>query len=289
MRTARAISGRERRPGVWRWKPGPPQLYPIPDTTHRINGLIEDDGALLIAQNSGITRLKNGRAEAYPLPAGLDFKPRNLLRDRDGGLWIGASVDQGLLHVHEGRTDRFTRSDGLSGDAISALLEDREGNIWVATVDGLDRFRNFAVPTISIKQGLSSRGVSSILAAKDGTVWLGTDYGLNRWNNGHITIYRKRGSFGSGLPDDTVDSLFQDDRGRIWVATPRGVAVLESDRFIPIGSVPEGVVYAIAADSPGSVWISHRDGLFHLLHANCGRTDSLGQARTQRRGDDSSP
>ena len=168
--------------GVWRWKHGPPQLYPIPDTTHRINGLIEDDGALLIAQNSGITRLKSGRADAYPLPAGLDFKPRNLLRDRDGGLWIGASVDQGLLHVHEGRTDRFTRSDGLSGDAIPALLEDREGNIWVATVDGLDRFRNFAVPTMSIKQGLSSRGVSSILAAKDGTVWLGTDYGLNRWN-----------------------------------------------------------------------------------------------------------
>jgi ligand-binding sensor domain-containing protein len=105
-------------------------------------------------------------------------------------------VDQGLLHVHQGRTDRFTRSDGLSGDAVSSLFEDREGNIWVATVDGLDRFRNFAVATISIEQGLSSRGVSSILAAKDGTVWLGTDYGLNRWNNGHITIYRKRGSLG---------------------------------------------------------------------------------------------
>jgi signal transduction histidine kinase len=32
--------------------------------------------------------------------------------------------------------------------------------------------------------------------------------------------------------------------------------------------VPEGIVYSIAADSPGSVWISHRDGLFHLLQAN---------------------
>ena len=42
--------------------------------------------------------------------------------------------------------------------AISSqrLFEDREGNIWVATVDGLDRFRDFAVPTISVKQGLSN-------------------------------------------------------------------------------------------------------------------------------------
>jgi ligand-binding sensor domain-containing protein/signal transduction histidine kinase len=262
--------------GLWRWKPGPPQLYPIPDVTHRINGLIEDDGGLLIAQNSGVTRLKNGKAEAYPLPAGPEFKPRTLLRDRDGGLWIGASVDHGLLHRHEGKTDLFTRSDGLSGDAVSCLFEDREGNIWVATVDGLDRFRDFVVPTISVKEGLSSRGVSAILAAADGTVWLGTDYGLNRWSNGQITTYRKRGApaasmrkmTGTGLPDDEVHSLFQDDRGQLWVATHRGVALLESDRFVPVSSMPEGIVYSIGADTPGSVWISHQDGLFHLLQTH---------------------
>jgi signal transduction histidine kinase/ligand-binding sensor domain-containing protein len=261
--------------GVWRWKPGPPQLYPIPDTASRINALIEDDGALLITQNRGITRLKNGKAEAYPLPAGLEFKPRNLLRDRDGGLWIGASVDHGLLHRHEGKTDVFTRSDGLSGDAISCLFEDREGNIWVATVDGLDRFREFAVPTTSAKEGLSSRGVSAVLAETDGTVWLGTDYGLNRWSHGQITTYRKRGTesllmrkvTGDGLPDDEVHSLFQEDRGPLWVATHRGVVLLESDRFVPISSMPEGIVYSIGADSRGSVWISHQDGLFHLLRA----------------------
>jgi signal transduction histidine kinase len=119
---------------------------------------------------------------------------------------------------------------------------------------------------------LSSRGVSAILAATDGTVWLGTDYGLNRWSNGQITIYRKRGPqagsmpnvTGGGLPDDEVHSLFQDDRGRLWVATHRGVVLLESDRFVPISSIPEGIVYSIAADGPGSVWISHQDALFHL-------------------------
>jgi ligand-binding sensor domain-containing protein len=95
--------------GVWRWKPGPPHLYSIPDATHRIHALIEDDGGLLIAQNSGITRLKNGKAEAYPLPAGLEYKPRRLLRDRDRGLWIGASVDHGLLHnTRERRIDLHT-------------------------------------------------------------------------------------------------------------------------------------------------------------------------------------
>ena len=290
--------------GLWRWKPGPPKLYPMPDPSNRINALIEDDGGgLLIAKNSGITKLKDGKLEPYPLPAELDFKPHTLLRDRNGGLWIGASVDAGLLHVHDGRTDVFTRSDGLSGDAVPGLLEDLEGNIWVSTIDGLDRFRDLAVSTISIEQGLPSRGVSSILAARDGSIWLGTDDGLTRWNNGQITIYRKRSAkavggarqreerppaSGSGfprhtvseatgtvrkvtdgrLPSDVVDSLFQDDRGRIWVATRRGVAVLESDGFVPVGSMPDGTVYSIASDGAGNIWISHDHGLLRLGRAS---------------------
>ena len=182
--------------GLWRWKPGPPKLYPMPDPAQRIYALLEsDDGGLLIAQHTGITKLRNGKSEAYPLPAG-PFQPHRLLRDRDGGLWIGALVDKGLLHIHEGRTDLFTPAEGLSGGSVTSLFEDREGNIWVATVDGLDRFRDFAIPTISVQQGLSSRGISSILAARDGSLWLGASDGLNRWNKGQITVYRNRGLAG---------------------------------------------------------------------------------------------
>ena len=64
------------------------------------------------------------------------------------------------MHVHQGRFDLFNRSDGLSGNTVSAFLEDHEGSVWVVTVDGVDRFREYAVTTISIQQGLSSeRGV----------------------------------------------------------------------------------------------------------------------------------
>ena len=104
--------------GLWRWKPGPPKLYPMPEPMAHVSGLIEgDNGALLIATASAESgQLVDGKAEAYPLPGvGWQFMPGKLLRDRDGGLWIG-TTDQGLLHVHQGRTDVFARSDGLSGD-----------------------------------------------------------------------------------------------------------------------------------------------------------------------------
>jgi signal transduction histidine kinase len=249
--------------GLWRWKPAPPKLYPLPNPPL---ALIEgDNGALLISMRGGIKRFVDGKAAAYPLPGvqQQQFDPYPLLRDHAGGLWIGTQ-DRGILHVHQGRTDLFTESDGLSSDFVRSLFEDREGNIWVATRDGLDRFRDFAVPTISGKQGLSSSNVWSVLAARDGSIWLGTSQGLNRWNDGQITIYRKESG---GLPDNSVGSLFQDDSGRVWVSTSRGVAYFENGRFVPVSSVPAApTVWSIAGDREGSLWISSQGyGLFHLI------------------------
>ena len=296
--------------GLWRWKPGPAKLYhPTPyavigTSSQTLNE--SADGALLIATQDGIRKLVDGKAEAYPIPGiGPRFQAARLLWDHNGGLWIG-TPDRGLLHVHQGRTDRFTESDGLSGDYINKLFEDREGNIWVATINGLDRFRDFAIPTISVRQGLSNDVVWSVLAAKDGSVWLGTPDGLNRWNDGQITIYRKRGARAGGsgtkqepqhnvrdvadggLPDNGVESLFQDDAGRIWAFTANGAAYFENGRFIPVSTnrdrvdnanplqrqlsgvfglvAPGGHVHSITGDCSGNIWISdQRQGLFHLL------------------------
>jgi signal transduction histidine kinase/ligand-binding sensor domain-containing protein len=249
--------------GLWQWKPGHPKRFPMPEPASGIYALSEGDhGAILSASDSGIRRLLNGKSEAYPLPGSKrQFSPKRLLRDRNGGLWIG-NADRGLLHVHEGRTDQFAQPDGLSSDDVGRLFEDREGSIWVATLAGLDRFRDFTVSTISRKQGLSIAAVGSVLAARDGSVWLGTREGLNRWKDGQVTIYRKRSS---GLPDDAVESLFQDEGGRIWVSTNGGVAYFENDRFVHVSGVPGQYGHSIAEDKAGNLWISHDLSLLHLL------------------------
>ena len=42
----------------------------------------------------------------------------------------------------------FSKEDGLSGEVVSAIFEDHEGTIWVATLEGLHRFRDPAVATL---------------------------------------------------------------------------------------------------------------------------------------------
>ena len=171
--------------GLWRWRPGPPTHYAVPGT--ELNDLnAGDQGELFIAMPGGMRQLVDGKSELYPTPGAKPINANRLLRDHDGGLWIG-TLDRGLIHVYRGKTDVFSKSDGLSGDLIFSLFEDREGNIWVSTNGGLDRFRDLTVSTISLKQGLSTDNAWSVLAARDGSVWVGTGDGLNKWSNGQIS------------------------------------------------------------------------------------------------------
>lgn len=249
--------------GVWRWNPGPPKFYSLPNEPDGIQALGEDaDGTLLVGGNDGIYRLVDAKVEKYPLlRVAPEFRAKRILRDRDGGLWIGTS-GHGLVHIHQGRTDVFAQSDGLSGDVVKALFEDREGNIWITTINGLDRFRDFAVTTLNVNQGLSSALVLSVLADRDRSIWLSTRSGLDRWKNGQISTYDKREGKLNGL---APGSLFQDDSGRIWVSTLRQFGYLESDRSNSIKAVPGGNVLSMAQDRAGNLWVANEAlGLFRL-------------------------
>jgi len=132
--------------GLWRWKPDPPKSYVVPGPEPWVIDFIEgDNGALWMATSGRISQLVDGRVEPLPLPTDGQFHPYRFLRDREGGLWIATS-GQGLWHLHQGRIDSFTPTEGFSGDVVLSLFEDREGNIWAGTVDGLDRFREFFRP-----------------------------------------------------------------------------------------------------------------------------------------------
>jgi len=243
--------------GLWRWTPGHPTHYEMPPT--EINDLNQgEEGELLIAMTGGTRQLINGKSEPYPIRGvAKSVKANRLLRDRDGGLWIGTR-DRGLIHLYHGRTDVFSRSDGLSGDLIFSLLEDREGNVWAATNGGLDRFREFPTSTITVRQGLSTDVVWSVAAASDGSIWVGTGDGLNKWSNGQITVIRNAGG-----QLDAPQSLFQDDVGRIWAFTGHGLAYIEAGRFVRVSGVPGGTVHFITGGKTGDLWLSENRGLLH--------------------------
>jgi signal transduction histidine kinase/ligand-binding sensor domain-containing protein len=256
------------RKGIWRWKPGTPEFYPMQNEPLGISGFGEDEqGNLLFGSHAGIRRLVEHQTEPYPTPGSLSrCQITRMFRDHDGSLWAGTS-ECGLLHIHEGKTDVFSHVNGLSDDYVTRIVEDREGNIWVATYGGIDRFRSYAVPTISSNEGLPNTSWS-VLASKDGTVWVANNKGLSLWKNGKVSLFGSRG--GTQKSDGKLNgqlpvALFQDSGGRIWVSSAGGLGYLQDDRFVAVPGFPGRVVYSMAEIPSGHLWASDRDaGLFQL-------------------------
>jgi ligand-binding sensor domain-containing protein len=176
----------------------------------------------------GLKQFKAGRWSSFT-SEGLDgdtIQVSNMLTDRDGSLWIG-TVSQGLRVVRDRRSDYYLSSDGLSGNVINAIYEDREHNIWVLTSEGLDRFRVPKVLTFSSREGMSSDFAGSVLAATDGTVWVGNHDALDEIHEGSVSSIREA----EGLPGRRVTVLLEDHLGRLWVGTDNTLSVREGGKF----------------------------------------------------------
>ena len=271
------------RDGIWRWNHGPRRFYHMPFGTFQLKDLAETgDGNLLIPLRGGLAQFSGGKLETqypYPPPA-RNVYGVTLLRDRDGGVWIG-TAGAGVVHLHQGHADVFSQADGLSGDVITSLFEDREGDVWVATLGGLDRFRNYAVATYAQHEGLGTiPGWGSVLAGRDGSIWMGTNDGLRMWKHGEVTIYGTADDHESQsrtvwlpvryvddreLHDHVLAFVFADNAGRILVSTPRAFGYMKDGRFVAIRGVPGGVVSSVAQDRQGNLWIANQgQGLLRL-------------------------
>ncbi len=210
-----------------------------------------------VGPRRGVQRFTDGEWASFVVP-GLDgstVRSHTLFVDRQGTLWVGTE-SSGLYHVHDGHADHYDRSDGLSGNDVGSMYEDREGNLWVTTDRGLDMFHDTSVVTYSTVEGLVGSDLNSVLARRDGTVCVGTHEGLSIIDaNGIRAIDPPHGH-----PGQLVAALFEDSSSRLWVGVGDTVMTYEAGRFSPIAGADgrplarAGVSWAFAEDRNGDIW-----------------------------------
>jgi PAS domain S-box-containing protein len=249
---------------VSRWQTSSADTY-VPaalNPAENFNGVVAlaggPDGSVWVGlvhagKGGGLQQLAHGTWRPFITPEldGSALEVTALLVDRDSSLWIG-TLNRGIYRIQANKVDHFRSSDGLSGDAVSGLFQDHEGNVWIVTSRGIDNFHDLRVASFSTRQGLSADQVDSVLASRDGTVWIG-NYGLDILRSGKITSIQPR----NGLPGREMTSLLEDRAGRLWVGTDEELSIYERGKFTKIltrdGS-PLGTVRAMTEDVDGSIW-----------------------------------
>src|SRR5208283_5300329 len=236
--------------GLWRWAPRPSEHYKLPEGVQADELLEDDNGALLMTTN------KSGRFEGH----------------------VNGSMG-GLKQLVAGKIRDYTLPAIAGQFTPLRLFRSSDGSFWVGTSTGLDRFREFAMPTVSVNQGLSIAAVDVLQATSDGSIWIATADGLNRWQGGHMTVYGRRNvprqngridqqtaivnarvtEVANSRLRNKVNSLGQDDLARLWAESREGVFYFDRGRFVRVPGLPGGDTSSIAGDGHGKVWISNLD------------------------------
>ena len=152
--------------------------------------------------------------------------------DSKGGRWIGTGW--GLYKATAGSFS-FTRVDEAGYDWIFDIFEDRDGNLWFATMgSGLWKYKpaDGSFMKYIHEKGqtntLSSNSVSSVMQDSRGYIWLSTDRGgICRYNpqTDNFTTY----SIQDGLPDDVSYKILEDGTHNLWFGTNRGLVCFNPD------------------------------------------------------------
>ncbi len=162
------------------------------------------------------------------------------------------------------RHDVWGIEEGLPQNTVPAIVQTRDGYLWLGTELGLARFDGlqFKVFDKDNTPALKSNSIYALLEDRHGNLWIGTNGGgLTRFHDGKFQSYGIR----EGLPSMVVLSLHEGREGNLWVGTDGGgLSRLGQGRFTSFG-VKEGLadnsVFAIAEEPDGTLWIGTHGGL----------------------------
>ncbi len=204
----------------------------------------------------------------------------DVLQSSDGYLWIAS--DSGLVRFDGYRFVTYTKSNsGLAANNVLSLWEDSQHVLWVGlSGGGACRMIEARFHCLGEQDGLPKGSVRAIRSDPHGAVWLAAvGAGLIRIQDGKLQQFTKK----DGLASDNVTTVFVARDGTVWAGTyDAGASFLQNGRFHSIRKpvLPSNLVWSIAEDKAGSVWLATFEGLCRLQ----GTADSKSTVYTERNG-----
>jgi len=187
-----------------------------------------------------------------------------------------------------GRNVRFRHlsvEDGLSQEAVHAVLQDSRGLLWFGTQDGLNRYDGYDITVFNHDPkdptSLSNGWIWSLIEDSHGNIWVGTDGGgLNRFFPDREAFERfvSEPSDPFSLSHNSIRTMYEDRAGKLWVGTDGGgLNRLDPDsrrftRFANDPSNPTSLsndqVRSITEDAAGALWIGTHGGGINIFDAS---------------------
>lgn len=226
----------------------------------------DDFGYLWFATSVGLVRFDGEHYQTFGEEDGLkDVFIYDLYIDNTGLLWV-STESGGIARLNGNRFEYPTELAELD-TVLVTTINGRNDELWIGTNTlGLlvwNRSQN-TLERIDISTGLPSNHIWDIYF-NENDVWLATKNGIARYSKKEGILQTDH--VNNELEGEVTYQVLSDTEGRLWVATSRGISILNKDGSVnnirQINGVKLGMVFTLAQDEEGTIWIgTERKGLF---------------------------
>jgi len=223
---------------------------------------LDADGSLWAASNQ-LVHIVGDRVVPFHLGKMGNAHVRNVLRARDGALWLGTDGSGVFRFSSKGMT-RFTTSQGLVNNFVRVLMEGHDGSMWIGTDSGLSHLSGKTIYNFTMENGLSHFSMRSLLEDRNGDVWAGTERGVTRLHNGQAL----HDAVTDELKDEKVWSEHEDSDGGLWFGTRNhGLYRLRNGQlthYTTANGLASNSIFSILEDGERHLWLSGPQGVMLL-------------------------
>lgn len=229
------------------------ELIFLPDEIYggtEIISIYEDENDIwAYRQNGEILKFSSDSTEPTIVYTGPSSNINGLHLLSDGSLWASNGAG-GIARFNRSTgevIEQYSRATGLLSENVFHVMEDREGNVWIAQSGGISKlrynyraFENYSSLSIAGEApALPSPRINTILVPDDDAspcrIWVGTEGGATCINKDGNSVYLTQAD---GLAGNWVNGLSMGSSGRIWIATTQGLnGIAYSENDIVAGAI----------------------------------------------------
>ena len=256
----------------------------VHDAKRNITMLANKRGKIMVFdgnmnQTGLITHDQNGQPISRPYGMSMDSKGNTWVCDKDNGLYKITPTSGGAYTVQNFRHDD-NNPYSINSNAAYQAVEDKHGNIWVATYGGgvnvLRKNKDGQYIALHSKNVMkrypqnAHKKVRTIALAQDGTVWAGSTDGIliMQIRNENIVIEQLQApeQMEKGLMSNDIVYLARDAEGTMWVGTNSGglsrttkkdkKGIWQFENYGIEDGMPSEEIRSITFDKTGNVWFA---------------------------------
>jgi ligand-binding sensor domain-containing protein/class 3 adenylate cyclase/predicted metal-dependent HD superfamily phosphohydrolase len=179
----------------------------------------------------------------------------------------------GITQNNSPRFDHLDIRSGLSQSSVNAIVQDKNGFIWIGTQDGLNKFDGYNFQVFyhnpANQNSITNNYIQDLLIDTLGNLWVATDYGVSKINTSSLKVNRiyKSDTSAFHIPFNATKRLAKDQLGNIYIATEKGGLIqintfnnqqleISTTQFLSSNSD----ILSLFVDNKNNLWIGSEKG-----------------------------